>query len=162
NSKDDYELYFLAFPPHHQLFPLDGAETTVQSLNMLRFRDMVRVAQADAVITAFGIETLAFYQKLTNIKFVDVWHGLPFRGYTEKNFRRFMNYDQTWVSSPALKKFYQQWGWAKDKIKVTGYARVDRLVNKDYSVEKLRRKYGVAKKFKKIILIAPTWEQKGG
>jgi CDP-glycerol glycerophosphotransferase len=162
HAKDDYELYYLAFPPHHRIFPLKRTDTGVQPLSMLRLRDMVKVARADAVITAFGIETLEYYQKFTDIKFIDVWHGLPFRGYTAENFRRFKNYDETWVSSAAFKKFYQQWGWPKDKIKVTGYARVDRLVNNEYSIDELREKYDIGKKYKKVVLIAPTWEQKGG
>ncbi len=162
NAPDEYELYFLAFPEHHKLFPIAEQHPTMQTLSMLRFRDMVKVAQADAIITAFGIETLVYYQKLTDIKFIDVWHGVPYRGYTPQFFSKYMGYDQAWVPSPTLGKFYRKWGWAKEKIKVTGYARVDRLVRKDYSLPKLRKKYGIDKKFKKVVLIAPTWEQKGG
>jgi CDP-glycerol glycerophosphotransferase (TagB/SpsB family) len=159
-KSNEYDIYYLAFPEMQRIF--SSVPIGTKRLNPLKFLDMLTVSQSDVVISAFKPDMLVFYQFFTSIKFVDIWHGVPYRGYTENHFRDFKRYDQTWISSEKMRKFYDLWGWDKDKVKVTGYARIDDLATANYSRNKLRQKYGVDPKFYKVVVIAPTWEQKDG
>lgn len=155
--KDEYEIYYLAFPEFQKIFPVSF--DYVQTLNPLKFKDMVKVAQADAIIGNFGLQTLIFYQTLTDIKFIDVWHGVPYKGFTPKDFAFLNRYAEIWTSSPTIADIYvNNFGQDRQKVIPTGYARVDKIVNQDYDVEKSYAKFGLDSS-KKHIMVAPTWKQ---
>jgi CDP-glycerol glycerophosphotransferase len=139
---------------------LEQTKTSAQVLFMTRFRDMLKVGQGDVIITDHGLHTLTFINKFTSIKFVDVWHGIPYKGFVPKDLAPQHSYTEVWVSSPWMRDVYiKDYGFQPSIVKVTGYARVDRLVNNSYSVDTLRKKYGISPEFKKIVLVAPTWQQ---
>lgn len=148
----EVELCFLAFPEVARQYK---SEHNLKTLSPLKLGDMIKVAQSDVVIANFGIQTLMLYARLTSLKFVDVWHGIPYKRLTSG--LKFLNYyAEVWVSSPKLKSLYRKLYKIKAPMAVTGYARVDGIVNRSYT--------GALKKYalptdKKIVLIAPTWKQ---
>src|SRR5690606_5029853 len=126
-------------------------------LSPLNIMDMAKVARSDAIITNFGIQTLVFYTYLTKIKFINVWHGVGWKGHSPEEFKFLKRYTETWVTSQKFKEIYSDFFKIdKKQLKITGYARTDSLVNNSYSTDLIRKKYGLSNKFKKIVLVAPT------
>lgn len=156
NKKVD--MYFLAFPEFQELYK---NEHDLPTLSPLRLRDMIKVARSDAVITNFGTQTVVFYTWLTNLPFIDVWHGIPiFKGFVPKDFNSFgvgiQRYREVWVSSPQQVELYKNKFEIGAPVVATGYARVDKIVNGEY--KNVREKYGLPKN-KKLVMLAPTWKQ---
>lgn len=157
-NRPDVEQYYLAFPDYHKLYPYK--DHYVKPLNMLNIIDMAKVARSNAIITNFGIQTLVLYTYLTKIPFIDVWHGVPYKGFVPKDFSFLRRYKEVWVSSPTIKNLYKNKFDVPDRlIHVTGYSRVDGLADGRYDKSKLKSKYGVDSGYKNIILLAPTWKQ---
>ncbi len=121
--------------------------------------DLKRVILADCIISDHGLHTLKLLFTLTDIFFVDVWHGIPFKGFIPADFTTQHQYNEIWVSSDRLKNLYiDKFGFQKDRVDVTGYGRTDLILG--YHVNKLqtRKKLNIPKE-KKVILFAPTWKQ---
>lgn len=147
-----YELLYLAYPKYRKIY---SSQHALKTLNPLNFFDMVKAAQSDVVVTNYEAHNLVYFAKYTDIKFVDVWHGLPMlKNQTPKILNYLNYYTEVWVSSPAMKDFYEKFYKLKSKVVVTGYGRTDKLVNNSY--KNVRKKYNLPNK--KIILIAPTWK----
>lgn len=92
-------------------------------------------------------------------KWVDLWHGLPFKGFNFKLFIENMNrFDKICVASDWFKETYFSWGIKKNKLVVTGYARTDKLVNININRNEILRKLNLPSD-KKIVFYTPTWEQ---
>lgn len=128
------------------------------ALNGLRLRDAISVCRSTCVITDHGPHALIFLLKLTDVKFIDVWHGIPFKGFDEADFGWLHGYHATFVPSPSMKRMYEmRYGFDPSQVKVTGYARTDRLVTKGYDRKKILRELEIRSTYKKIILFAPTW-----
>jgi CDP-glycerol glycerophosphotransferase len=151
----DVQQYFLAFPEYLKLY---AGKQPLPTLNMLNLFDMIKVAQSDVVITNYIPLTLVFYARFTGIKFVDVWHGLPLLKNQTPKIMNYQNYyAEIWLSSPAMQKFYRERYQLRSKLVVTGYGRVDRLVNGEYDASAIKAKHDIPLD-KKILLIAPTWK----
>jgi CDP-glycerol glycerophosphotransferase (TagB/SpsB family) len=149
------EMYFLAFPEYLKIYE---GKHDLPTLNMLNPFDMIKVAQSDVVVTNYGALTLVYYARWTSLKFVDVWHGLPMLKNQTPSIMNHLNYySELWVSSPAMKEFYENRYKLQSHIEVTGYGRVDKLVTNSYDRAAVCEKYELPKS-KKIILIAPTWK----
>ncbi len=159
-QKGGYKLYFVILDPVYYREVKD-TEASVEFLSLLKFRDVMRVSHSDVVISDRRAHVLLYYLLLTRIPFVDVWHGLQmFKRFFPKDMAMLKRYREIWVPSPAFAQVYEHdYKLPAEKIKVTGYARVDRLVRGDYDAMALRTKYDIPKKYKKIILLAPTWQQ---
>ncbi|MEX0919523.1 MAG: CDP-glycerol glycerophosphotransferase family protein, partial [Candidatus Saccharimonadales bacterium] len=156
----NYQMYYATIDPNYYQ-KLQSNDEKITPLSLLKFRDILTIARSDAIIGDRGTHTLVLYLWLTNISFIDVWHGIQiFKKFSAKDMSMLRKYKQIWVSSPAIKDIYvNDYGLSDSQVKITGYGRVDRLVNKDYSIKDIREKYGIEDKFKKIILLAPTWQQ---
>lgn len=153
--RPEFSVYYLTMDPGYY-------EQLKQEKNNVLYAgsitDMAKVAKAKVVISDHGLFGLRLHQLLTSMKFVDVWHGIPYKGFDSQSFKNLHNHDQVWVSSEAMKDIYtNKFGFKKERVKVTGYARVDRLVTGDYKRKDILSKYGL--KDRKNILIAPTWAQ---
>jgi CDP-glycerol glycerophosphotransferase len=61
------------------------------------------LARVDAIVTDHGLPAMAPLPKLTNIRFYDVWHGIPFKGFDSADFRTQHQYCETWVALPLAK-----------------------------------------------------------
>lgn len=157
---DAYQLAYATLDPHY--YKEIKATAKIPILSMRSLKDMVRIAKADVIITSHGLHTLAVYKKLTNIKFVNVWHGIGWKGHTPEEFSFANSYTDNWVSSEMFQKIYRNVFGVQSPIHVTGYARSDNAVNGNYSAADLRKKYQISEKFQKIILFAPTWAQGHG
>ena len=119
------------------------------------------LARADAVISDHGLHSLQIMLGRSNIRFFDVWHGIPFKGFDAEDFRIQHRYDETWVPSPLLADLYtQRFGFAPEQVKITGYARTDILVAPQESDGAIRQRLGLGHTIgQRLVLFAPTWKQ---
>jgi CDP-glycerol glycerophosphotransferase (TagB/SpsB family) len=119
----------------------------------------VLLAQAAAIVTDHGLHVMQPLLDWTDIRFFDVWHGIPFKGFDAEDFKVLRRYDETWVASPLLADFYvHKFGFERSRVIVTGYARTDRLVTRTEDVARIRQRVG-APAAGPLILFAPTWVQ---
>lgn len=119
------------------------------------------LARTKIIVSDHGLHCLILLLKFTAIKFVDVWHGIPFKGFDKDDFKVQRQYDEVWVTSPYIADLYHnKFGFERDKIKIIGYARTDRLVNKcDHGISELREQLSLPQDKTPIVLFAPTWAQ---
>jgi CDP-glycerol glycerophosphotransferase len=122
------------------------------------------LARAEALVSDHGLHTLgpwrAAYQML-GLRFFDVWHGIPYKGFDADDFRVQQRYDEAWVASDSQKGLWvEKFGFAAAMVHATGYARTDRLVIRDMDDAEARRRIGLdPATCGKTLLFAPTWAQ---
>lgn len=151
-----FDCYFLSLDPEY-------SETLHrQGVNVLRcgsLSDMLRVGRSSAIITDHGLHAMSPFIRLTNIVFIDVWHGIPFKGFIPDDFRVQHRYDEVWVSSPLLKDIYvKQYGFPAEAVHPMGYARADKLFLGQQSNPDFRKDNAIPAN-NKVVLYAPTWQQ---
>jgi CDP-glycerol glycerophosphotransferase len=118
---------------------------------------MMRVGMADYIITDHGLHSLLFLKYASNIKYIDVWHGIPFKGFDQRDFALQRTYLATFVASPSMKDIYiKKYGFDESKVVVSGYARTDRLVLNGYNREEILDRSAIPVN-KKIVMLAFTW-----
>lgn len=158
NRKNNFKLYYATLDPSYYQ-KLQEGKPPVPVLSLIRFRDTIKIAQSEAVITDHGTHSLWVLLRMTNTKFIDVWHGIGFKGQKAKSYESKDRYTEHWVTSAAFRKMWVEL-FKRDplKVKVTGYARVDALVKGGYKTESIKKKYGIDNRYKKIITVAPTWQ----
>jgi CDP-glycerol glycerophosphotransferase len=148
----EYELYYLAYPHIQEIYK---STHSLKKLSPLSLGDMIKVARSDMVVTDYGCHNLLIYAILTDIKFVDLWHGIPILKKPTPQKVKYLNlYDLVLVSSDHVKNVYQSEFMIKTEIQSAGFGRTDVLFNK--SLSGVREKLGLPEK--KIILFAPTWK----
>jgi CDP-glycerol glycerophosphotransferase len=113
-----------------------------------------------AVVTDHGLHAMLPLLAVRGIRFFDVWHGIPFKGFDPRDFRVQRRYDEAWVASPLLKRMYEsKFGFAPERVHATGYARTDQLVAGDPGdAARIRREFDLPPSGP-ILLFAPTWKQ---
>lgn len=120
-------------------------------------KDVFIVALSSVIITDHHPQVNKLLIFNSKIKFVDVWHGRGFKVYPPNHFYFLNNYCQIWTVSKHIANLYvNRHSFPREKIKVTGYGKVDALINNIFTKEKILIKYQI-ESYKKIILIAPTW-----
>ena len=151
-----FECYFLSLDPSYSaVLRQEG----VRVLQCNRLQDMLLVGRSSVVITDHGLHAMSPLISLTNIKFVDVWHGIPFKGFTPATFAVQRRYDEVWVSSQLLKKVYvEKFGFEESIVMPLGYARADKLF-RGHSARPSFKHQQKLKADQKIVLYAPTWQQ---
>lgn len=121
------------------------------------------LSQAAALVSDHGLHSLhlliPLYRRM-GMRFFDVWHGIPFKGFDADDFRLQQRYyDETWVASDENRKLYvEKFGFRPDQVIVTGYARTDKLVCQTEQNAEYRQRFGLPPQGK-LILFAPTWAQ---
>ncbi len=120
------------------------------------------LADAVAVVTSHGLHSLGplcgTYQAL-GLRFFDVWHGIPYKGFDADDFHLQHKYDEIWVASELNRELYvQKFGFTPEQVVATGYARTDRLVRPGQDSLECRASLGLPVEGK-LILFAPTWKQ---
>lgn len=156
--KSDYKPFFLTLDKAYYKRLVAGSEYPERILSAFSLKDMITIAKADAVITSHGLHLFSIL-RFTSIKFIDVWHAVSYKGFHKDDFKLQRSFDQSWVSSNFMKKMYiNRFGFQPHKIKVTGYARTDQLVNGSLDKEEILTKYSIPV-HDKYVLIAPTWQQ---
>jgi len=151
-----FDCFFLSLDPtYSKQLRLEK----VQVLQCCRLRDMLKVGRCRVMITDHGLHLMSPLILLTDIKFVDVWHGIPFKGFSPDDFRVQHRYDEVWVSSPLIKQFYvEKFGFRHEIVHALGYARADKLFRRENSSSGYRQRASIPTG-KKIVLYAPTWQQ---
>ncbi|ERQ00149.1 hypothetical protein Q674_03275 [Acinetobacter sp. COS3] len=158
-NKDVCNFYFLTIDPTYY------KELKKQNINVLsgmKLKDIFTVAQSPLIISDHGLHSLIFFLKFTDIKFIDVWHGIPFKGFDKNDFKVQHQYDEVWVTSKLLKEIYvKKFGFSINKVKLIGYTRTDILVHKNINTLEIKKSIGIPVHLldRKIILFAPTWVQ---
>lgn len=120
------------------------------------------LANAAGLVSDHGLHSLQILQnryQRAGMRFFDVWHGIPFKGFDADDFRPQHAYDEIWVASELSRNLYiDRFGFEPARVVATGYARTDRLVKPAESNAALRRRMGLPENGP-LILFAPTWEQ---
>ena len=149
------QVYFLTMDPeYHALLKKKGHQT----LNGLTPSTASTLAKANLIVSDHGLHCLVALLHYTDIKFADVWHGIPFKGFDQDDFRVQHHFDEIWVSSELLKKIYiEKFGFCEKIVHVTGYGRTDKLVKGEVN-KALKQSIGLPEDHK-VILFAPTWVQ---
>lgn len=154
------EVYFVTMGNDDYSKLLNEYVGRIKILNTMYLSDIIKIARSDVIITDRKANILSLFNIFTKLLFIDVWHGIPYKGFTPKDFKFLNRYREIWVSSPSLKNMYRNmYSVDNRKIFATGYARVDSLVKGIYDKSYLKNKYGISPKYKKIVLVAPTWQQ---
>jgi|SRR5690554_417151 len=149
--------YFLLDPILAKKLKREGVNT----IALTHWKAVLKLAQTQSMLTDHGLHTLILLKKMTSIRFFDVWHGVPFKGFDQNDFKLQRQYTETWVTSDYLKQLYvTQFNFNENKVKAIGYARTDKLVNNNNPeyIHELKEYYRLPSD-KTIWLFAPTWKQ---
>lgn len=118
------------------------------------------LARAVAVVSDHGLHAMQPLLGRCGLRFFDVWHGIPFKGFDAEDFRIQHRYDEVWVSSPALRTMYiERFGFDPARVVATGYGRTDALVHRSPVLERQARHSLGIEGFSRSVLFAPTWRQ---
>ncbi|MCB1706405.1 MAG: CDP-glycerol glycerophosphotransferase family protein [Halioglobus sp.] len=154
--RDKFDCYFLALDPDYSR-QLRQQGITVLQCNKLG--DMILAGRADVMITDHGLHAMLPFNRLTSMVFVDVWHGIPFKGFVPADFRLQHRYDEVWVSSPLLQQLYcTKFGFSPHIVRSLGYARTDKLFQRQVPDQQFIRQASIPEGHR-MVLYAPTWQQ---
>lgn len=158
HKANDIDITYLCLNPHEYRRVLAEGGNTILASRPACAR---LLARADAVITDHGLHSMKPLLFLSGLKFFDVWHGIPFKGFDANDFRTQHRYDEAWVPSPLMAEIYvNKFGFEENRIQVTGYARTDRLIRRDAPSSTLMERLGLSLgSSRPVILFAPTWRQ---
>jgi CDP-glycerol glycerophosphotransferase len=150
-------LCFLTIDPGYYRELKTAGERVFLATNPL---NIIKIAGCDVIVSDHGLHALKLLLRFSNIRFVDVWHGIPFKGFDADDFRTQHQYSEIWLTSDLLKELYAtKFGFDRSLLHATGYARTDVLVNRSADCTEIRERLGIPASTKKIILFAPTWQQ---
>jgi CDP-glycerol glycerophosphotransferase len=151
-----FDAAFLSLDPAYARALVAAGEEVVDATSP---RCVPWLGRVDALVSDHGLHALRPLLRLSDVKFFDVWHGIPFKGFDADDFRVQHAYDEAWVASPLLAALYvAKFGFARGKVVATGYARTDRLVRGEEDSSAARAALGLPPGGK-VILFAPTWAQ---
>lgn len=156
SHSDEFDCHYLSLDPaYSRTLQREG----VSVLRCNSITDMIRVGRCSAMITDHGLHAMSLLPRFTDIIFVDVWHGIPFKGFVPDDFRLQHRYDEVWVSSPFLKDMYEKkFGFPVEIVNPLGYARADKLFLRSTPTTSLRVQYSIPSG-NRVVLYAPTWQQ---
>ncbi|MGH8499419.1 MAG: CDP-glycerol glycerophosphotransferase family protein, partial [Methylococcales bacterium] len=156
DSKHQLNLFFMSLDPEHiSELKCSG----IQALQCNKLSDMLVIAKSSAIISDHGLHLLSLLVFVTDIVFVDVWHGIPFKGFTPGDFHLQRRYDEVWVSSPFMKFIYERkFGFRPERVHALGYARTDKLFKYPNTISSFRQLASIPRETR-IVLSAPTWQQ---
>ncbi len=156
SQSDKFDCYFLSLDPSY-IQQLRQQGITVLQCN--KPGDMILAGRCDVMITDHGLHAMGALMRLTSILFIDVWHGIPFKGFIPDDFRLQHRYNEVWVSSPLLKEIYQdKFGFPPDIVNSVGYARTDKLFQREAPGKNFTKQSSIPEE-NRVILYAPTWQQ---
>ena len=94
------------------------------------------------------------------IKEVQLWHGIGFKGWKKERSREYLIHATLYLLNSDFSKetWIKEFNIDPNRIKVTGYARHDILINRSFDTKDIKREIGIPLDAK-VILYAPTWEQ---
>ena len=147
--------YLTMDPKYHAQLKKQG----VDSVLAISPRTLLHLIRTEAIVSDHGLHVMLPLTRYSTIRFYDVWHGIPFKGFDAEDFRTQHRYDEVWVASPLLKSLYlNRFAFKDEQVVVTGYARTDRLVDDVEPAEEVRQRLNLPPN-KRVVLFAPTWAQ---
>ena len=150
-------LCFLTIDPGYYRELKTAGERVIIATNPL---NIIIISRCDVIVSDHGLHALKILLRWSDIRFVDVWHGIPFKGFDADDFRTQHAYSEVWLTSALLKEMYAtKFGFDRSILHVIGYARTDALINKSADYVAIRERLGIAGSIDKVILFAPTWQQ---
>ncbi|MCP5003997.1 MAG: CDP-glycerol--glycerophosphate glycerophosphotransferase [Planctomycetes bacterium] len=154
---DQINVYYLTMDPaYYRELKACG----VNALLATKLSTALFLANTRCIVSDHGLHLLIILLKFSNIKFVDVWHGIPFKGFDPDDFRIQHKFDEVWVTSTLLKKLYtDKFGFDPKIVHTTGYARTDILVKKNIRIDTIKQSIGISDIDKRVVIFAPTWQQ---
>jgi len=153
---DEFEVAFLTIDPGYHRELLQAGERAVLATSP---RCIGWLATARALVSDHGLHALLPMLFLSDLKFFDVWHGIPFKGFDADDFRVQHHYDEVWVTSPLLKALYQErYGFRAERVHATGNPRTDLLQGGEAARAAARRGFSLPE-HGRLVLFAPTWQQ---
>lgn len=156
----ELDCYFATLDPHYYAELAQDHAAPGRPLSLLRLRDAMTIARCRAVVTDRKAHVLELFNRYSSAPFIDVWHGVPFKGFTHQSFRYLDDYEEVWVSSAGMRDIYRdRFAVPEDKLQATGYARQDAVLELASEGARLRAKYGIEPGFSRVVLVAPTWQQ---
>jgi CDP-glycerol glycerophosphotransferase len=157
HNQEDLDLYFLTLDPEQfEVLKSEG----IQARACYHWNVMRTLARTSVIVTDHGLHAMFPLIRLTNIVFIDVWHSIPFKGFIPADFKLQHQYDEIWVSSELVKTLYStRFGFDSSRVRSLGYARTDKLFRKEVPEPGFRKQFGISPE-QKIVLYAPTWQQK--
>ena len=116
----------------------------------------------DIWITTHGDFGIPIDYKKYSQKRMELWHGIPFKGFLEENRKKisddFNKASAVVITSNFFKKiFSEKWNVKKKILKDLGQPRTDMLIKKPVPIEKIKQNLGISQE--KIIFYAPTHDQ---
>lgn len=156
NGPESLELAYLTLDPkQYQELRTNG----IRVLACSRWHDMRNLCHCSVMITDHGLHAMLPLTYLSDIRFVDVWHGIPFKGFIPEDFKLQHRYDEVWVTSPLLKDLYvERFGFTPEKVRSLGYARTDKLFQRPAPTS-IFKDWAKISKDQRLVLYAPTWRQ---
>ncbi|MGR8918986.1 MAG: CDP-glycerol glycerophosphotransferase family protein [Gammaproteobacteria bacterium] len=120
---------------------------------------ILALARVRAIVSDHGLHVMTPLPRLTRIRFADVWHGVPYKGWDRDDFRKLHGYDEVWVSSSTIARFYtERFGFRPEQVVVTGYGRTDPLILGSHDTAAIRLDIGAPPAPAPLVLFAPTWQ----
>jgi CDP-glycerol glycerophosphotransferase (TagB/SpsB family) len=154
------EVRFLTMDPAYHATLVTAGEAAVLAIGVAGIKALARVR---VIISDHGLHAMSWLPRLRSIRFADVWHGVPYKGWDANDFRVQQAYDEIWVSSALMRRFYiDRFGCRPAQVHATGYGRTDRLVRQHEDQTALRRALGVPSAPTRLVLFAPTWHHGRG
>jgi Putative glycosyl/glycerophosphate transferases involved in teichoic acid biosynthesis TagF/TagB/EpsJ/RodC len=131
----------------------------IESISATSLASATTIARTSCIVSDHGLHCLSLLLR-TNTKFVDVWHGIPFKGFVPNDFKIQHKYDAIFVSSPFLRDMYiNRFGFNEDRVFSTGYGRTDKLwLNSEMEKQAIKDRLNIDSS-KKVVMYAPTWKQ---
>jgi len=99
--------------------------------------------------------------KLFSKKLVNLWHGIPFKGFDHlTDFQNFVNSGSMFaVTSQYFYDYFKdRCQIQKTILKITGYPRTDPLIKRNFSADEIKTTLNLPSNTT-IVLFAPTWNQ---
>ena len=123
------------------------------------FRGALTLASAKVAILADRPRTMTILRKLAGLFFIDVWHGVSFKGIKRPGFLR--HYDEVWVASDFLKDLYvTHCKIPAERVVAIGYSPFDDISKPPPSRERLLEALDLPRESGPIIGVAATWNEK--
>lgn len=123
-------------------------------------RAIWELAKTKVIVSDHGLHCLSILLYFSSVKFADVWHGVPFKGFNKDDFKTQRRFQEIWVTSRLLKDLYiNRFGFNQKQVKITGYGRTDLLLQPHTSIPLIKNQLTLPHDSRKVVLFAPTWKQ---
>ncbi|MBW2981146.1 CDP-glycerol glycerophosphotransferase family protein [Candidatus Woesearchaeota archaeon] len=157
---NDVEVSFMAVDRRYYK-KLKKEDKELRVLSSENLNDIIYLLSSDAIVSTHGPSVFFLIRKLgkRKPKFVEVSHGLGHKGYVKEGWKLYHFYDKILTSSHYYKRFYvERWGFRDSQVVPAGWGRLDYFFNRTLDRSQILKKYHISNKYKRIVLIAPTWK----